>query len=199
MDSLRIAFVTPEYVTEDYFSGGLANYVYRVSKALVWMGHVVHVITLSTIDQAEFTHDGIQVHRIRSGRARQWLNRLSRYRLRGTAGWIDFSYQAYRKVRQLHKEESFQIVQFPNSRGCGLFTSLLVRVPYVVRISCYRPVWNELAGIKRDLDTKATERMEWLQLKLSQHIYAPSHTLRQMLAEEADIAGVNVIRTPFYC
>ena len=42
--------ITPEYVTEDYFSGGLANYIFRVSKALVGMGHEVHVITLSTMD-----------------------------------------------------------------------------------------------------------------------------------------------------
>ena len=33
-EKLRIAFATPEYVTEDHFDGGLANYLNRVSKKL---------------------------------------------------------------------------------------------------------------------------------------------------------------------
>ena len=44
---MRIAFITPEFVTNEYFSGGLANYVHRVSRVLVEMGHEVHVITLA--------------------------------------------------------------------------------------------------------------------------------------------------------
>ncbi len=57
MKSLRIAFTTPEFVTESYFSGGLANYAHRVAKALVSLGHEVHVVTFSEIDQAEFEHE----------------------------------------------------------------------------------------------------------------------------------------------
>ena len=39
---MRIAFITPEFVTNEYFSGGLANYVHRVTRALAEMGHEVH-------------------------------------------------------------------------------------------------------------------------------------------------------------
>ena len=45
---LRIAFATPEFVTEDHFDGGLANYLNRVSKKLTDLGHDIHVVTLST-------------------------------------------------------------------------------------------------------------------------------------------------------
>ena len=31
-EALRIAFATPEYVTEDHFDGGLANYINRIAK-----------------------------------------------------------------------------------------------------------------------------------------------------------------------
>jgi glycosyl transferase family 4 len=65
-ESLRIAFATPEYVTEEYFDGGLANYIHRVAKALAGMGHDIHVLTLSEIDEAEFEHEGVTVHRITS-------------------------------------------------------------------------------------------------------------------------------------
>ena len=198
MNTLRIGFATPEYVTENYFSGGLANYVYRVAKALVSLGHEVHVITLSSIDRAEFEHQGVRVHRVTVGKLQRQLNRLTRTRLLGTTKWLDFSFQAYRQLRQLHKQQPFDLVQFPNSRACGLFSQLWLSVPQVTRISCYRPVWNKQAGMKRNLDAKATEWLEWLQLRLSQHTYAPSYTLQNMLAQEAQISNVKVIRTPFY-
>ena len=34
-EQLRVAFATPEYVTEKHFDGGLANYLNRVSRSLV--------------------------------------------------------------------------------------------------------------------------------------------------------------------
>ena len=197
-NTLSIGFITPEYVTENYFSGGLANYVHRVAKALVSLGHEVHVITFSEIDEAEFDHEGVQVHRVAVGKLHKWLNKLTRYRINSTTKWFDFSIQAYNKLKQLNQQQPFDIVQFPNSRACGLVPGFLLRVPYATRISCYRPVWNEQAGLKRNLDAKATEWLEWLQLRFSQHIYAPSYTLQKILAQEANIRNVQVIRTPFY-
>lgn len=195
---MRIGFATPEYVTENYFSGGLANYVHRVAKALASLGHEVHVITLSDIDQTEFEDQGVQVHRVSFGKLHKRLNRLTQNRFSSTSKWVDFSFQAYLKLRQLHSQTPFDLLQFPNSRACGLFSKLWLHVPQVTRISCYRPVWNEQAGMKRNLDARTTERLEWLQLRLSQHIYAPSYTLQKMLAQEAQISNVKVIRTPFY-
>ena len=195
---MHIGFATPEYVTENYFSGGLANYVHRVAKALVSLGHEVHIITLSDIERAEFTHEGIQVHRLTVGKFHKWLNRLTRYRISCTTKQLYFSVQAYLRLRQLNKQKSLDIVQFPNYLACGLISILLLRVPQVTRISSYRPVWNERSGRKRNLDARTTECLEWLQLRLSQHIYAPSYALQKMLAQEAQISNVKVIRTPFY-
>src|SRR4030095_5133630 len=53
---LRIAFGTQEFVTEPSFDGGIANYVHRTAQTLSALGHDVHVITLSTVDRAEFDH-----------------------------------------------------------------------------------------------------------------------------------------------
>ena len=195
---MHLGFVTPEYVTESYYSGGLANYAHRVAKALVSLGHKVHILTFSELDQAEFDHEGIQVYRITTGKFQGKLDRITRYRISSTTKWLDFSFGAYLKLKKLHKQHPFDLVQFPNSRACGLLPKLLLRVPQVTRISCYRPVWNEQAGIERNIDAKATEWLELLQLRLSQNIYAPSYTLQKMLAQSAQIPNVKVIRTPFY-
>jgi glycosyltransferase involved in cell wall biosynthesis len=78
--TLRIAFATPEYVTEQHFDGGLANYLHRVSRLLADAGHEVHVVTLSPEDESEFEHAGVMVHRIMLGQGWRTLNWLTRYR-----------------------------------------------------------------------------------------------------------------------
>ena len=195
---MRIAFVTPEFVTESYFSGGLANYVYRVSKALTSLGHEVDVVLLSDSRQAELIHDGIRVHCVNSGPLRHGLNLFTRHRLPATSERLDFSFQVHRKLKELQKQRRFDVVQFPSYGACGLVSSLLLRVPQTVRISSYQPAWNKFAGLKQSLDLRVTAWMEWLQLRLCRHVYAPSHYLKGLLKQEAKIKNVRVIRTPFY-
>ncbi|MBW4608497.1 MAG: glycosyltransferase family 4 protein [Hassallia sp. WJT32-NPBG1] len=199
-DSLRIAFTTTEYVTEKYFGGGLANYLHRVAKALVSLGHEVHIFTLSEIDQAEFIHQGVQVHRIRpvTGRVNRWLNKLTQHRIANTIDCLNFSFQAYRKLIQFHQQQPLDIVQFPDWNASGLVSSIFLPVPHTIRTSGYRPVWIEKAELQCGLDERAIQWLEWLQMRLNRHIYAPSYTVRQLLLQQAKITNVQVIRTPFF-
>jgi glycosyltransferase involved in cell wall biosynthesis len=197
-EELRIAFATPEYVTEKYFYGGLANYLHRVAKALAGMGHDTHVVTLSDIDEAEFEHEGVAVHRVMLKSNWRLLSRLTRYRLPNTVQWLNLSTQVYRKLKQLNRQNPFHLIQYPNYSYCGLCSILFLRVPHVIRASTYQPAWNAAAGFERNRDSRMVERLEGLQFRLSRHVYAPSHTLQQMLAKEARLPHVRVIRTPFY-
>lgn len=198
LEPLRIAFATPEYVTEKYFDGGLANYLHRVAKALAGMGHDIHVLTLSEIDKAEFKHAGVTVHRITNSKWWPQLNRLTRYRLATTPLFLDLSVKVYRKLKWLNSQQPLHLVQFPNYSCCGLVSICCLSVPHVLRASSYQPAWNDAAGVKRKLNSRMVERLEGLQFRLSRYIYAPSYTLQQMLAKEARLPHVRVIRTPFY-
>jgi glycosyltransferase involved in cell wall biosynthesis len=199
---MRIAFVTPEYITEQYFSGGLANYLHRVSKALVSLGHEVHIIVLSEIDGAEFEQDGngsfIRRINITDDPFKRWFNRLTRYQLLETVLCLTFSFRAYQKLMQLHGRNPFDIVQFPDWNASGLVSSWLLPIPWVTRISSYRRVWYEKGGYLRSRDQRLIEWLEWAQMRLSKFIFAPSHTLKQLLAKEAGITNVQVIRSPSY-
>ena len=194
---LRIAFATPAYVTEERFDGGLAHYIHRVARALAGMGHDVHVITVSEIDEAEFEHEGVTVHRVMVSKAWHQVNRLTRYRLTTTTFQLDLSVQVYRKLKQLNTRP-FDLVQVPNSSYCGLVSKVFLKVPHVLRASSYRPLHHDLSGKPRKLDSWAVEVLEGIQFRLSRYIFAPSHTLRRILVKEAGLQRTRVIPTPMY-
>ena len=195
---LRIAFATPEFVTEKHFDGGLANYVNRVSKILADLGHDVHVVTLSHEDEAEFEHDGVMVHRLTLKRGWQTLNRLTRYTLPTTLHWLNFSTQVFRKLNQLHRKEPFHLIQYPNYSSCGVFSIPLLRTTHVVRASSYEPACNDAAGVKRSLDLTIAERLQALQYRLTRNVHVPSFAMQTMLSTKAGISDTRVIRSPFY-
>ncbi len=194
---LRIAFATPKYVTEERFDGGLAQYVHRVARALAALGHDVHVITASNVDDARIEHYGVTVHRVRSGRLWKQINRLTRYTVASATYQLDLSVQFYRKLRQLN-EKPFDLVQVPNFSFCGLVSQALLRVPHVLRASSYRPLYDTLDGAGPKIDLRVVGGLERLQYRLTSHIFCPSQTLQQTLCEEARVDRVRIIPTPFY-
>jgi len=195
---LRIAFATPEYVTENHFDGGLANYLNRVSKTLADLGHDVHVVTLSQQNEAEFEHEGVMVHRVTLGRGWQRVNRLSRYSLPTTLHWLNFSAQVFRKLKQLHRKEPFHLIQYPNYSSCGVFSIPFLRAAHVVRTSSYDPDCHDLSGVKRNLDITIAERLQALQYRLTRNVHVPSFATQKMLSVKAGLHNTSVIRSPFY-
>ena len=195
---MRIGFATPEYVTESYFSGGLANAIHRTSIGLLARGHDVHVFTRSELVDEDSLHDGIHVHRVAGGRLGRWITRASRGRLRESAEWIDFSARVWRRISRIHRRSRFDVLQFPNYSACGLVSSLLLPVPSAVRLSTYGPEWNELAGIPRSADRLVGEWLEALQLRLAHHVYAPSRNVQEMTLSRARLEKVVLIPTPFF-
>jgi glycosyltransferase involved in cell wall biosynthesis len=189
---LRIAFATPEFVTEDHFDGGLSNYINRVSKALAQRGHDVHVITLSTKNEDAFDHEGVLVHRVMPKRGWYRFNRLTGSSLTTTLHWLNFSTQTYRKLKQLHRRQPFHLIQYPNYSSCGLFSIPLLRAAHVVRVSSHQSQWNDAAGVKRDFDSTVVGLLESLQYKLTRNIHAPSRATQQTLRD------ARLLRTPFY-
>ena len=197
-DTLRIAFATPEYVTEDHFDGGLANYLNRTAKLLAVRGHDVHVVTLSHQDERAFDHEGVMVHRVMLKPSWYKFNRVTRYSLATTLHWLNVSTQAFRKLRQLHREQPFHVVQYPNYSSCGLLAIPFLRTAHVVRASSYQAAWHDTVGIKRNFDIAVTERLELLQYKMTRNVFAPSAALQKLLANKLSKRDVRLIRTPFY-
>lgn len=187
---MRIAFATPEFVTESYFDGGLANYLNRVSTSLAQLGHDVHVVTLSTRNEDTFDHEGVMVHRVMLKPGWHALNYVTRCSLKTTLHWLNLTTQIYRKLKQLHRHQPFDLIQYPNYSSCGLFSIPFLNTVHIVRASS-QPGWN--TRIKRNLDSALTESLEALQYKLARNVHAPSRAIQKILARDT-----RLIRSPFY-
>ena len=61
---MRIAFITPEFVTDYPDGGGLGNYLYRMGRLLLERGHNVEVFVSGSLEPRILMHDGIRVERV---------------------------------------------------------------------------------------------------------------------------------------
>ena len=61
---MRVAFLTPEFITEYRTGGGLGNYLGRITELLVNSGHAVEVFVLSENQPKTIQHGEVIVHRV---------------------------------------------------------------------------------------------------------------------------------------
>jgi glycosyltransferase involved in cell wall biosynthesis len=198
---MKIAFITPEFVTEPSYSGGLANYLGRITVALAERGHTVHVFTRSTTNE-QIDFKGTTVHRV----VPLWDRRLVLDHIDPLipkpyynpyqdlkAAWC-----LWRRWLQVHKATEFDISQVANVMAVGLFFRGLCQPPVVTRMSSYRPFWDTAAGIRMTSAVKLRWLMEKLAVTGTQHIYAPTHFVAGQVQKGYGISQIDVIETPFF-
>ncbi len=195
---MRIAFVTPEYVTEAAsFDGGLANYVHRVALSLIQLGHEPVVIVRSDHDE-DFVHDGVRVSRVLI-LDDDWRVKLMQQVRSGKENsatlWQWISFKLNRRLAKLNSEQRFDIVQYSSYLATGLFR--INGIPAVTRISSYEPLLQLARGIAEpDHDQLKVRELERKALKKADGVFGPSKLIAKSV--EQDIGShVEIIETPF--
>lgn len=193
---MKIALVTPEFVTEDNYDGGLANYLDRISYSLVSLGHEVHVLVESNRDEC-FERDGVRVHRIDvlSIFIDQLLGRvLGRLASAVVIPWRSF--RLNRKLLGLHREAAFDLVQYPSYRALALFRPRAI--PALIRLSSLQSLWSR-AYADRMSSRLATRVESWLEsraLLRADRLISPSRLVADAAARLIHRA-VDVVESPF--
>lgn len=194
---MRIAFVTPEYVTEQNFSGGLANYLHRVSLSLLALGHEPVVIVPSGRNES-FLQGRIEVHRVKvePGVLSRAVGRLTSYRYTASLGFLRTSYVLNRKVKELHRACPISLIQYPHLGGIGTFRPR--GIPSVVRLSSYTPLWRMHGEYDHMLPSvlRQQERWEECGLKRADGVFGPCREVAAVVARDLG-RPVEVIETPF--
>lgn len=194
---MRIAFVTPEYVTEKNFDGGLASHLARVCPALVQLGHEVTVL-VSSEERGTFVRDGVRVHRVATDPARSRLerlaNRLTLWRLPGTFDWLLKSRALNRALARLHRQTPFDLVQYASYTATAFCRER--SIPAVVRISSYEALRQQAYSLPDTLDHRLMARLDLAAIRKGDDVFCPSLLIAEVVRRETG-RPVRVIEPPF--
>lgn len=196
---MRIAFVTPEFVTEpETFDGGLANYILRVSLSLKKLGHEPVVFVAAKKDET-LLHDGVEVHRVAVNynqlfpRMQRWI---TGHRIDLATNRAHMSRSLNNALTRIDQQSPFDITQYSSYAATGLYR--LPHIPAIVRISSYERLFQKAGGVvaHNDADSMKVQEIELAAMKKADAIFGPSHSTA--LAVEEDIEKhVEVIESPF--
>jgi glycosyltransferase involved in cell wall biosynthesis len=133
---MKIALLSFEYPPETGF-GGIGTYTWYQARALVKLGHEVHVLAGATEPTALRTqdHDGVQVFRFRSnGVVIPWVKLLDKQRLWWTKNRIENALSMYRGLKKLKHEHKYDLVEMPECGAEGLLVNNLTRMPTLIKL-----------------------------------------------------------------
>lgn len=192
---MKIAFVTPEYVTEKSFDGGLANHLGRVCPELAAMGHEVHVIVASETE-GTFYKNGVTVHRVLvSPRKIKWSSRVTLGRLPSASLWLLQSWSLKHACEKLHRQNPFHLIQYASYAATGFFR--LKDVPAVVRISSYEPLWQNAYRLEPSPDCRLMSWLDKAAIRKADALFGPSRLIAKLVEQDAGRL-VKVIEPPFF-
>jgi glycosyltransferase involved in cell wall biosynthesis len=188
---LRIAFLTPEFVTEGDGTGGLSAYVYRISKALKLMGHEPEVFTSGNAIQRTINFEGIRVERV-SPDVTLPLRLLNKLRLRyrkylkinQTYSQLCFASGMAKAFEKREREKPFDFVQSSDCATPGLFVKRSRRRPLIVRCSWARDLCLKADGTKNVFDVQCVSFLEWMLFSRADLVYAASKFVANHYSEK---------------
>ncbi len=202
MRPLHIAFLTPEYPTEVATEGGLANYLYRMTRALVEAGHAVEVFTLSDRPEESFDFEGAWVHRVERARDPVWLAAWSGcvrgpLSIAATRLHVRGALALARALAWREQVAPFDIVQSSNYGLSGLFVPRLAHRRHVVRCGSSNALTREANRVYRGLDGWYGDRLERRALREADNVYAPSRYVAGDYGRRFGV-DVQVVRPPLF-
>lgn len=132
---MKIALLSFEYPPETGF-GGIGTYTWYQARALVKLGHEVHVLAGATQPkQLSYSeHDGVSVFRFRDSSRLMWgVQQVEKFRLWWTKNRLENALSMYSGLRQLLREHRYDLVEMPECGAEGMLINHLVRVPTLIK------------------------------------------------------------------
>ena len=136
---MKIALMSFEYPPETGY-GGIGTYTWYHARALVKLGHEVHVLAganeITRLRKEE--HDGVKVFRFRGdGRAMRVLEQLNKLRWWWTKNRLQNALSMYVGLRTLKREHNYDIIEMPECGAEGLLINRLIEGTTIVK--CHSP------------------------------------------------------------
>jgi glycogen(starch) synthase len=132
---MNIGLLSFEYPPETGF-GGIGSYTWYHARALARMGHQVHVFAGATQPSSLATtqHDGVTVHRFRSGGLMmRAATQFGKARCYWTQQRVENAWNMYRAVKTVSRRHPFDVLEMPECGAEGSLLTSLLKTPAVVR------------------------------------------------------------------
>jgi glycosyltransferase involved in cell wall biosynthesis len=133
---MKIALLSFEFPPETGF-GGIGTYTWYHARALVKLGHEVHVLAGLTKPGPELQHreeDGVQIWRFRSdGRLMDAFKALGKRRLWWSQNRLENAVSMHAGLKALRRLHAVDVVEMPECGAEGLIVNYLTRLPTVIK------------------------------------------------------------------
>lgn len=193
---MRIAFATTEFLTEKTFDGGLANYIYRVSEALINLGHEPVVFVASDTNN-ELFYKKIKVIKVLQTKYTWWfwmINCFTLFQINPALLLVLKSYHIRKAIEKFNKRNKIDIVQYTNSQSLGIL--LPKKIPSLVRISSYQKFIDDAYGYKHTFRLRQKQYLQDLMLYRAENIFGPSEKIGDFISKKFN-KKVKIIESPF--
>jgi len=195
----RIAFVTPEFLTEPQASGGIANYVAKMATALSTRGVDVEVFVPSA-GSGTLEYHGVRVERVPTERSivARALTRVVGWVVGPRSGFIINLMNARRlaaAVERRHGERPFDAIQSSNHNLSGAFLRRTKGRVHVVRLSTSRRLYDAPGGRRHAWMGRMVELFDVRLMRRADVVYAPSTFLAEHFNRTYGL-DVRVVRPP---
>lgn len=189
---LRIAFLTPEFVTNGAGTGGLSAYVFRMSKALKDMGHEPEVFTRGNEKESPFDFEGIRISHAGPSKSIPFrlINRVKLARCLRTQkcfAQLQFAAGMAQALKKREREKPFDFVHSSDVGTPGFFVKKLPHRPLVVRCSWARDLWMKTDGMPDIFDNQCAGYLERMFIQRANTLYAPSKFVADYYAKKFGI------------
>jgi glycosyltransferase involved in cell wall biosynthesis len=195
---MRIAFLTPEFVTDYTDGGGLGNYLNRIGKILVQSGHEVEVFASSSLQPRVLVHDGMRVERVWPFARAFWTRMVGRVLITTRMGtYFSLTTRARALAAALerrHREAPFDIVQSADYLAVGLAIRKTNGRVHLVRCSSAAELYNQVDH-RNSPDDKQRAELECKAIRRADKAYAPSRLVAKYYRDAHGIP-ISVVRPP---
>ena len=193
---MHIVYLVHAFPVGGLSTGGAGNYVANMAQIMRMHGHKVSVITEAKEDSYA-NWKGIDIYYIQATKGFKATDKyMPTYKKVLKNLWRSIWYN--NKVAEIHKMSKVDIVQSVNTFGIGLFR--LRKIPYVVRLSSYPPLWGaaerESFDFEKSLKTRRLdEELQLIAIKKADVVVSPSYLVGNIVEERVH-RKIEVIESP---
>ena len=184
-----ILFAANHYIEYGKPAQGFTVYLYRVTQALLKMGHIPIIVAGGNKD-VYHKKDGIEIYEV--GLVDTYNNE-DPYKLIKDS--LKLSYRINRKIKEISKTRIIDIIQFTSLSHLAFF--YYGKIPSVLRLSSYSKIAYENNQTFSSRMIRALTMAELLSAKRCNVVFAPSRVTANAFAKDFG-KKVAVIESPFF-